>query len=72
MAKKTVATLHEGSKDGRAYTKVIKTVKSPKTGIDRKNIAKIILTVILICHIFSKAQVIGVLLVESSMITFFH
>ena len=25
MAKKTVATLHEGSKDGRAYTKVIKT-----------------------------------------------
>ncbi|MBQ1773865.1 MAG: DUF4295 domain-containing protein, partial [Prevotella sp.] len=22
MAKKTVATLHEGSKDGRAYTKV--------------------------------------------------
>ena len=23
MAKKTVATLHEGSKDGRAYTKVI-------------------------------------------------
>ena len=32
MAKKTVATLHEGSKDGRAYTKVIKMVKSPKTG----------------------------------------
>ena len=31
MAKKTVATLHEGSKDGRAY-KVIKMVKSPKTG----------------------------------------
>ena len=31
MAKKTVATLHEGSKDGRAYTKVIKMVKSPKT-----------------------------------------
>ena len=30
MAKKTVATLHEGSKDGRAYTKVIKMVKSPK------------------------------------------
>ena len=30
--KKTVATLHEGSKDGRAYTKVIKMVKSPKTG----------------------------------------
>ena len=28
----TVATLHEGSKDGRAYTKVIKMVKSPKTG----------------------------------------
>ena len=23
---------HEGSKDGRAYTKVIKMVKSPKTG----------------------------------------
>ena len=32
MAKKTVATLHEGSKDGRAYSKVIKMVKSPKTG----------------------------------------
>ena len=31
MAKKTVATLHEGSKDGRAYTKVIKMVKSPRT-----------------------------------------
>ena len=28
MAKKTVATLHEGSKDGRAYTKVIKMVTS--------------------------------------------
>ena len=26
MAKKTVATLHEGSKDGRAYTKVIKQI----------------------------------------------
>ena len=23
MAKKTVATLHEGSKDGRAYTKMV-------------------------------------------------
>ena len=32
MTVKTVATLHEGSKDGRAYTKVIKMVKSPKTG----------------------------------------
>ena len=32
MAKKTVASLHEGSKKGRAYTKVIKMVKSPKTG----------------------------------------
>ncbi|MCD8210725.1 MAG: DUF4295 domain-containing protein [Prevotella sp.] len=31
MAKKTVASLHDG-KDGRAYTKVIKMVKSPKTG----------------------------------------
>ena len=30
MAKKEVATLH--SKDGRAYTKVIKMCKSPKTG----------------------------------------
>ncbi|NLV52467.1 MAG: DUF4295 domain-containing protein [Bacteroidales bacterium] len=30
MAKKTVATLH--IKDGRSYTKVIKMVKSPKTG----------------------------------------
>ena len=28
MAKKAVATLHEG----RSYTKVIKMVKSPKTG----------------------------------------
>lgn len=32
MAKKAVATLHECSTDGRAYTKVIKMVKSPKTG----------------------------------------
>ena len=32
MAKKTEASLHEGSKEGRAYTKVIKMVKSPKTG----------------------------------------
>lgn len=32
MAKKAVATLHEGSTDGRAYTKVIKMVKSPKAG----------------------------------------
>ena len=32
MAKKAVATLHEGSTDGRAYTKVIKMVKSPRTG----------------------------------------
>ena len=32
MAKKAVATLHEGSTDGRAYTKIIKMVKSPKTG----------------------------------------
>ena len=32
MAKKAVATLHEGSTDGRAYTNVIKMVKSPKTG----------------------------------------
>ena len=32
MAKKAVATLHEGSTDGRAYTKVIKMLKSPKTG----------------------------------------
>lgn len=32
MAKKAVATLHEGSTDGRAYTKVIKMIKSPKTG----------------------------------------
>ena len=28
MAKKAVATLHEGNMDGRAYTKVIKMVKS--------------------------------------------
>lgn len=32
MAKKTVASLHEGNKEGRSYTKVIKMVKSPKTG----------------------------------------
>ena len=32
MAKKTVATLQEGKTDGRSYTKVIKMVKSPKTG----------------------------------------
>ena len=32
MAKKTVASLHDCSKEGRAYTKVIKMVKSPKTG----------------------------------------
>ena len=32
MAKKVVATRRDGSQDGRAYTKVIKMVKSPKTG----------------------------------------
>ena len=32
MAKKTVATLQGGKTDGRSYTKVIKMVKSPKTG----------------------------------------
>ena len=32
MAKKAVATLQEGKTDGCAYTKVIKMVKSPKTG----------------------------------------
>ncbi|MGN0086236.1 MAG: DUF4295 domain-containing protein [Alloprevotella sp.] len=32
MAKKTVATLQTGKNDGRSYTKVIKMVKSPKTG----------------------------------------
>ena len=32
MAKKTVASLHDGSTEGRDYTKVIKMVKSPKTG----------------------------------------
>ncbi len=32
MAKKVVATLREGKTDGRSYTKVIKMVKSPKTG----------------------------------------
>ena len=35
MAKKTVATLKTG--DGRGYAKVIKMVKSPKTGICSKN-----------------------------------
>ncbi|MGM9779835.1 MAG: DUF4295 domain-containing protein [Prevotella sp.] len=33
MAKKVVATLRDGSAtDGRSYSKVIKMVKSPKTG----------------------------------------
>ena len=32
MAKKVVATLREGKQDGRAYSKGIKMVKSPKTG----------------------------------------
>ncbi len=32
MAKKAVATLHEGSSEGRSYTKVIKMVKNPQTG----------------------------------------
>lgn len=32
MAKKTVASLQDGSKGGRSYTKVIKMVKSQKTG----------------------------------------
>lgn len=32
MAKKTVASLHDAGKDGRAYSKVIRMVKSPKTG----------------------------------------
>ena len=36
MAKKTVASLHEGSKEGRAYTKVIKMVKSPQTARQEK------------------------------------
>jgi len=40
MAKKTVATLHEGSKDGRAYTKVIKMVKSPNNRRDVRTNAK--------------------------------
>ncbi len=32
MAKKAVATLQTGRQEGRNYTKVIKMVKSPKTG----------------------------------------
>lgn len=32
MAKKAVATLQTGKTEGRAYSKVIKMVKSPKTG----------------------------------------
>ena len=32
MAKKAVATLRAGTSDGRAYTKVIKMVRSEKTG----------------------------------------
>lgn len=30
MAKKAVATLHEGKMDGRAYTKVIKMVRAQR------------------------------------------
>ena len=30
MAKKVVATLRDGSKDGRAYSKVIQMVETPK------------------------------------------
>ena len=40
MAKKVVATLHEGKKDGRSYSKVIKMVKSPKTGNQVKIVRK--------------------------------
>ena len=32
MAKKVVATLQKGKTDGRGFAKVIKMVKSPKTG----------------------------------------
>lgn len=32
MAKKAISTLRDGSNEGRAFTKVIKMVKSPKTG----------------------------------------
>ena len=32
MAKKTVASFQAGKTDGRTYSKVIKMVKSPKTG----------------------------------------
>ena len=32
MAKKAVATLQTGKTDGRAYSKVIKMIMSPKTG----------------------------------------
>ena len=32
MAKKAVATLQTGKTDGSAYSKVIKMIKSPKTG----------------------------------------
>lgn len=32
MAKKAVATLQTGKTEGRSYSKVIKMVKSPKTG----------------------------------------
>ena len=32
MAKKVVATLRDGNTDCRSYSKVIKMVKSPKTG----------------------------------------
>ncbi len=32
MAKKSVATFRSGSTEGRSYSKVIRMVKSPKTG----------------------------------------
>ena len=32
MAKKVIAKNRKGKQDGRAYSKVIKMVKSPKTG----------------------------------------
>ena len=32
MAKKAVATLQTGKTEGRSYSKVIRMVKSPKTG----------------------------------------
>ena len=56
MAKKTVATLHEGSKDGRAYTKVIKMVATSFFAVSSKIIifARVIESIMGIFGFFNK------------------